>query len=267
MTQLAFTIAKARSGAHMLHGMIAEAFDLQDFGEVFTPSSIYDPEIRKYRSFERFLRSRPDLTEVIPFAFPDQVDAALDAFFADALGESSKAMALASVKYGHLNCLNPAIYDLLSPPYLGKWLRDGGRPVIHLVRRNLLKQHASLEKSLTTREWVDYDSDNARPDSQQIKLETSTLVARLTAAYREVQFVDGLLQARPNSCLIYYEDILEDGHLSRNVADMLAMLLGPYKSLPSPVTRKMSPSLSALVSNYSAVCDVLRGTAFESMLE
>ena len=266
MTRLAFTIANARSGAHMLHGMMADAFDMEDLGEVFTPSGIYDPQVSKYRSFELFLKTRPDLTEVIPFGFPEQVNAALDAFFSEALAQSPKPLALANIKYGHLACLNPVIHDLLGPPYLGQWVRDGGRPVVHLVRRNLLGQHASWIKSLATQEWVDYDANATEPDTQKITLDPSDLVAKLTAAYREAQFVDGLFQGRPNSCLIYYEDLLEDGHLSRNVAQILSMLFGPYTSLPTPKTRKMSPPLEEFVTNYGAVCDVLRGTAFESML-
>lgn len=266
MEQFVFTISNARAGAHLLRGLLVNAFDLDDLGEVFTPSQVISAQFRETASFDTFLRTRPDLIESVPFPYRAAVDAALDAFFEAQRRTHDARYLLADIKYGHLTCLTPAIYDLLAVPYLWQWMLDSGTPIIHLVRRNLLEQYASTMKSRITDEWVDYAPHASDEKHPKITLDTRALVPKLTEAYRQIQYVDGFLQNRPRSYLIYYEDLLEDGHLSKAVADVIAGQLGPYSTLPAPITRKISPALEDYVENYGAVADTLKGTPFESML-
>lgn len=266
MDQVVFTISMARSGAHLLRGLISEAFQVTDIGEIFTPSAVVNKQFRDTQSFDLFLKSRPDLTETVPFGFGSQVDKALNSFFEHQEHNFKSQKLLADVKYGHLNCLTPALQDFSEPPYLWQWMLRSNVPIIHLVRKNLLQRYASNLKSWKTDDWVDYQTDRGF-DGEKIEIDTSYLVEKLTEAYRKIQYIDGFLKTRPNSYLIYYEDLLDHDRLSKPTADLLAGFLGPYTELPKPITRKMSPLLSEYVSNYGQVAATLTGTPFEGMLE
>jgi len=150
------------------------------------------------------------------------------------------------------------MYNHLTPS-LTSWIERERPRVIHLVRRNLLKLLVS--RVAAEQRGLYHLDPEQRPPVDRVKLDPTTLVARLEKITEELERGAAFAEAR-GALTVGYEDLLED-----RVATYARVLefLGVSSSVPAnDPLRKINPdSLADLLANLDEVTDALRGSPFE----
>lgn len=258
-------LAHARTGTHLLRGILSSSDEIDDFGEIFLPGDWPHRTGGFWEFYRDWLPADPGR------AVPTPENRRL--LFTDYLTNldrlCSAPFMLLDVKYGGIANLNPFYHLPDQRPYLFKLFERYEIPVIHLMRRNLLQQHCSRILADETERWVvPVGADAPAPVEQSIVVDVDLLVGKLTRMALRVQFFDGYLSGYHRYLRLHYEDLLENGVLSDQTRQSIGQLLNRLISVDgTPQTRKVTPPLSSFVANYDAVEKTLKDTPFAAMLE
>ena len=161
-----------------------------------------------------------------------------------------------------------AMYNHLSPPWTLNWLlRRKDIRVIHLRRRNLLKQYISYLLMSRRREsqWL----PNTRVPVPALRLRISPDQALRYFARNEFLYprFDELFAEHARMPLVY-EDIIEGQQIRDDVASELCDFLAvPRRSLTTPYVKINPESLREIVTNYDELSAAMRATKYASFLD
>ncbi len=263
-SQPVVVLANARTGTHLLRHILAAGDEFHDFGEIF--NTAYSPG--EPGGFWAFYRDR--LQGDPERAIPTHENRA--ELFTDYIGHldalSGAPCFLMDVKYAGVTNLNPYYHFPDRKPFLFEQLEKYDIPVIHLRRRNLLRQYCSEMLAKKTMQWTIYKGSNEHPPSgQTVTIDAGALTDNLNRLALRVEFFDACLAARERCLILHFEDLLQDGVLSRFARQSIGKLLNRTIGVEGrPQTKKISPPLNSFVANYRAVAEALAGTPYEEML-
>ncbi len=135
--------------------------------------------------------------------------------------------------------------------------------VIHLYRRNLLRQYLSEQLALASQIWHASTSGGTIPDQQPIRIDPIRCLHTMRRRQKAFEEMRRHFNSRP-SIRIDYEDIDED--LGRVLAYCQGFLGVPCQALPVRYRKLTSKPLSQLVSNLDEIRASFAGTEFLSLL-
>lgn len=143
--------------------------------------------------------------------------------------------------------------------FLRRLSRDGWS-ILHLWRRNIVRQSISTLIALQRREWYTTKADPLK--GQRFRVDGEALKHWLERRERHLAQERDILRDLPHLELVY-EDHLEDAAVHQTTMDMIFAYLGVA---PEPVqarVRRISPPhLSDYVANHEELARQLRGTPF-----
>lgn len=168
------------------------------------------------------------------------------------------------IKPAYLASLDRAI--LRRVPLIVEGLAEQGFHFIHLRRRNLLEQVASLARARTTGEWAKSGGREAGCDTVKVTLDPATIVGRMNSLRVTSEAIEKMLRPyRPTELI--YEEMTADGMPTEDLRRRLARECGVEVAADyAPRLRKLSPPLDALVANLDVIRRELEGTPDESFL-
>jgi len=161
-----------------------------------------------------------------------------------------------------------AMYNHLSPPWTLRWLlRRKDIRVIHLRRRNLLKQYISFLLMTRRRDtkWL----PNTTVPLPPLRVRVSPEHALRYFARNELLYprFDALFAGHVRMPLIY-EDIIAGQQIKSDVAEELCDFLDvPRRPLTTQYIKINPDSLREIVMNYDELSDALRATRYSSFLD
>jgi LPS sulfotransferase NodH len=132
--------------------------------------------------------------------------------------------------------------------------------VIHLQRRNLLRQRLSHERLMAESRA---DWRGTAPDAA-LRLDATHLVERFEAHSRTVDELRRRL-APGRTLEVFYEDLLAEP--TANLARILAFLELPAAPLQSAIRRRPQRPLREALANYDEVARALAGTRWAALLD
>lgn len=245
MTHLRFSLLTTqRSGSTVFWRGLDQHPQIRAFGEVLLYDSVQHAD--SYHAFHKQSEFRElDLREAARHLIP--------AYFEQLLAPRP------GVRASGFKLMEGQIW-----PEVEDWLEKERPRIVHMVRRNFLKQHVS-RVSAAKRKVYHLRSEKDAITPTTVQLDTENLVRQLTHIKESVQRAHEIAE-RFESTAIYYEDFLVDAQqVFRSVFGFLGVDAEFEVDLP---LQKINPDdLSQIVENWQDVRATLRGTEFEPLLE
>lgn len=145
-----------------------------------------------------------------------------------------------------------------------EFLRDLGVTVIHLVRRNLLRQVLSFAVAEQTDVWI-LEAGASRPRPAPVALDPARLVQRFAELEARQRRHEEELRGEGGPTLrVAYEDLVADR--SGEMARIFALLGVEPRSVAPSTRRQEKRPLPRAITNYPEVAAALRGSRWESFL-
>lgn len=238
-------VTQQRSGSRFLSTMMASDPDVMPLGECFQNTS------KNAESFLNYLVQNAAAQNAM--AWGSFYRKAWQSYIAEQKQTRSGRRSTLSfiLMYNQLDFLPKIFLDFIFEKY----------QVVHLVRENLLRRHVSNF----------LNSQRLTPAHRKVQAELTTctlpvddIVKNLDASASAIAAVRNMLVDR-EVMEVRYEDLAsrEGSHHARLVADFVD--IGQY-----PLTTDLKQTnpfpLRSMLTNFDEVSDVLRGTAYESLL-
>ena len=157
------------------------------------------------------------------------------------------------------------MYDQIRKvPQVWKYICNQEIRVIHLKRRNVVRQHISWQLSLRNKKWGVYHKITQKTEAVWINCET--LVADLTEIEREREIYTDLVKKNRLSFIeLWYEDLCLD---KENELGRIQEFLGVEKErLESPLVKQNPYPIRDMVENYDDLYATLKGTKYFEMID
>ena len=239
-------VALQRSGSAYLCTMLDSCPQIRCFWECFLSKGREDFQFATYlkragSSIETFLKLPPH---------PRKVQ--LERYFKDVVYRPKSGVLISGFKF---------MYDqtFVFPDAI-QWLQNKNVKVIHLIRRNSLKQFLSWE--IRSRRGVSHSYVPLKP--VQVQVDCKNLIDKLSEMEEQKQRFKELLSSAFDSIEVYYEDLTEN--LSDQLGRLSTFLEVQVKEVSSPLVKLNSNQVEELVSNYEEVASSLANTEFEPLL-
>lgn len=262
-----FLVTTQRSGSNLLRSLLVSTRAFVDFNEIFQRP--VDPSwpiaAFNFHSFRvRRLARDPELS--VP------IRENLQRLFQDYLDEMASRVdpgvrPLIDVKYNALSVMSTIPQDPFRIPRFLEFLRDLQLPVIHLVRRNLLRTHVS--KVFADHHGVYTVRGAAPPPQGKVSIEVEGLVEDLERRTYEMQRLGAFIRDHiAGSVEVAYEDLCSGVHPRPGGFPALEEALGvALPELQASALQRMIGDPAEVVTNWDQVRAALRGTRFEGFLE
>lgn len=239
-------ISPQRSGSAYLCTMLDSCSQIRCFWECFLPKGREDFQFATYlqsagSSIKTFFKLPPHLRKV-----------RLERYFKDVVYRPKSGILISGFKF---------MYDQTSVfPDALQWLQNNNVKVIHLIRRNSLKQFLSWE--IRSRRRVSHSYVPLKP--VQVHVDCKNLMDRLSEMEKQKRRFKALLPSAFDCIEVYYEDLTEN--LSDQLGRLSTFLEVQVKEVSSPLVKLNSNQVEELVSNYEELASSLANTEFESLL-
>jgi LPS sulfotransferase NodH len=128
--------------------------------------------------------------------------------------------------------------------------------VIHLKRRNVLEQYASLRVAHETNVW---STTTAAPQPEPIRLTPEACLRHFEEVRAQEAECDALFAGRIHS--VAYEDLVADR--TSTMAGVATHLGVELRSLKASVVRQRTEPLSTVIANYQELREYFAGSAWE----
>jgi LPS sulfotransferase NodH len=254
-------LARQRSGTHALKSVLESHPDFHCFEEIFHA----DPAFRQCP--ENFFRYVEDRHLPASALFPWNIQQTLDAFWdhLKTLAGPARFQVL-DIKYNsaHLICrewqsLNhyPALFDVI---------KEQGMRVVHLKRKNALRQWVSARIADRTRTWV-VERQGPEPVGA-LQVDTEDLMWTLKGMQEEDELIWRALWDYDVLELEYCDLFLKPGGVPEDKLREISEWFGVecrFQERPTCAKQLCLP-LEELIDNYAEVADTLKNSDFEWML-
>jgi hypothetical protein len=262
MNEKVILLARQRSGTHALKSILQSHPDFHCFEEIFHA----DPAFRSYpENFFRFVEERQFPAAAL---FPWNIESTLERFWEhlDELADAARFQVL-DVKYNSTHFVTPAWQPLNYYPRLFDYIKENKLRVIHLIRRNSLRQWVSGKIAARLRTWSIRHETPEPP--QSVRIEIQPLIWALQGMAEEdavlfrgfwnydvleLEYADLFL--RPDGCV--------PPSALKRISDWFGVA-NRFASLPE-CSKQLSFPLTMLIENYDEVATALRETPFSWML-
>ncbi len=249
-----------RSGTQALGSVLDQHSGIEYLGEVFhdkyrdRPSN-YFGYLENLNNADRALLS------------PDQSPERFRRFMAHIDALTKKDVTALDVKYASTHHFEKYWKNLWAPPFFIQLLAAHQIPVIHLTRRNILKQYVSNLMAEATNVWN--VKELAELDTKKIKVNTESLIAELDMRENHARLMGQYLLACPKVTTFDYAELFWENELSESVAAKLTEFLGVTDFVNrKPVFHKQNPEhLEDAISNMDDVVATIQPSRFFWMLE
>ena len=265
-----FLLATQRSGTAFLTRVLNAHPDVHLFHDVFLPENT---PYNYYRWLRGQIGREPGA--LLPARRAELVETFLDTLFEPANARQFRPqlrepvrLTGANVKYDALRAECPAARAAL----VGRLKTT---PVIHLVRRNLLR---TLCSDLLNREAPALGRQThgrGKPPPVAVTLKPGrALLEELARRERQIAHYREMLGGNPRVLELAYEDFFEPGTCEADTIRpfVLARILGflglrvPRALLATDLVKTNPSDLRALIRNYEAVCETLEGTPYAAFI-
>ncbi len=242
-------VASQRSGSTWVVDTLNRLEGLKVYGEMFLSRprvKAAGPDDRQRFFIAR--KSYSGLRKVRPFATA--------AYLTELLDQPDRCVGF-KLMYSHL----------VAYPELTAFLALRGLSVIHLIRDNLLDQLISSERARQSGQFHSWNPDVAAGKRLRLKLDTASLVDRLSALERKNNQVRRMIALLRLSCFrITYEELVASNERFLHIANFLGV---PQSSTAtdSGLSRVRKGSQSDTVVNYCEVVAVLDSTPYARFLD
>lgn len=254
-------IAHPRTGTHLLREMIAATKSHADAGEVFLPPDEMPPFPRPFNYW--FLMGEAGLLTAWRGSTQKEL-ANVATYYGMLRDKVGDRLPCIDVKPSYLASLDRSISRTV--PLIVEGLAEQGFHFIHLQRRNLLEQVASLARAQMTGQWAMRRGTGVERDTVRMTLDPATILGRLNSLRLASETVTTMLRGfRPTE--LFYEELTENSMPSADLRQLLATECGVEVAEEyTPRNVKVSPPLDALVDNLEAIRRALEGTPYEDFL-
>jgi LPS sulfotransferase NodH len=253
-------ISQMRSGSNVLRNIVRQGDGIVDAGEVFHPEESRFKDARRFYQFQaKFVRVEPN------FILPARRQALWPAFLQHLESVASprkigeRRILLIDVKYFMLNALDDwATLPSTRPWLLGDMIGRGGL-IIHLTRRDLVRQIISRLMAEATHQWSRKAHD--APMVRKLTVDTTAFRNRYIEYQNERRAVADMLQSYPHCSAQFYEDLFPLDQFPsqppawRELGDFLGTDLAKIK----PTLEKQGTyEIADVVNNYDEFAECLQ---------
>lgn len=272
--QICVVVGRQRSGTTALAETIARGVGCRSYGEVFhhmqNPGD--DGAARRFRLVEgaNFFDFKMELLATRPkLAYPSAANQ--DSIFSDYLeflknDQRNNNWIILDIKYNSWLHFEEIYSTIGGVPRLFDLLAEHGAAFIHLVRRNTFSRYCSEQLALQRGKW------HAEPGEEvgeaTMEVDPADAMRDMKETRRQSAFFSRMLFRARRRLYLEYEDAFVENSLSKAaeqaIGDLMQTAWPPDVSIP---LRKVSPSLSHVVSNRIEVLSYFRETSFQQDVE
>lgn len=255
-------LATQRSGTQALGWLLNQHPDIRYFSEVFLETNTSQGNFWDYMT-----RCASRQVDIIRPSMREQAFAEYRRHL-DMI--AAKRHVLIDVKYNQSHMLDGPVRGLISSPILFRIARDNDLPVIHLVRRNMLKTFLSMRHSQQAKRASIRVTEPAAAEVFRIVVDIPELLHFLEQTQADIAWATRLVDRCRQRVTLEYETLFDrqSGCLAADGARKIEDLLGVTDlTRQVPVQRKMTNDhLEDVISNFHAVYSALRHTEHHWML-
>lgn len=253
-------LATQRSGTGALGSILDQHDQIQYLGEVFHDNTT-DPSRNYFPFLTRLAQEEPE--KILPQNGKERF-----ARFIDHLCTTvSKDVFVIDIKYRSMHHFNQAWHGFTQPPYLFQLLAEAGIPVLHLVRRNVLKTYLSGRLAEANKIW--HMTSDQSQSVQSIEVDADAIGRRISGLSYEIDIARRNLSGHAGVLEICYEELFDDqGRFSLDSASELGRFLnvGPFLNRRPAFVKQTGDTLKSVIQNYDEVEAALSETPYSWML-
>lgn len=265
---VAILLATQRTGTHLLKGAIdSHPLIAGPFSEAFYQDYDSDPA-----NFFHYMlqRAQADPTCMLPHRRIE--------FFQNYLQDlpviCQKPNIVLDIKYNSVHHVHTVWQAPFETPPLFKVIRNNNYPIIHLLRKNLLKTVVSNMRAQKLKQFQRLSDESA--DTAVIHVDPQTVLQYLDILKRFHSTIEGFISGYPHVLALYYEDIFLQ---SQGTSDQTSLNPEPLRQIAAlfnlepnfnlqPLTKKLTSSdLKEAIVNYDELESVLSSTEYARYLD
>ena len=243
-------LSNARSGSTALRRALAIGSDMKDFGEVF-----HDDRAMTSLPFLDFLeRWRSPLMAVLDWSECSEISRA---YVQQLRFASFGQQPLIDVKHNAWGVLRPLWQFPHDEPVFLSALKEARSVFILLKRNNLADQVISYVIAMKTHVWHAQITNSDVPESLTGKQLDPRLARRLCELFADAEsLTEKFLSGYSRRLALTYEEIFDDGKLSKDAARQLGAAIGADVRPAAISLQQNTISKRDIVSNYDEVCEI-----------
>ena len=254
-------VAKKRSGTWLLSYTLGSNKDIESCGEVFfksdSPFGWYSYLENEHKHLEKC-----EDTELLFNGYLNYL--LIESQKKNGIG---KKYALIDVKYEVFDTLDVTQKSSLNDSYLRKTILERKIPVLHLIRKNVLRAFVSYEMAKHTNTWrLRVKKGESQPNAS-ITIDCNSLISELQTREKEINDFKNMFAGYENYLELFYEELTDNGKFSETCLKKVVDLLGVDMNFNrKPLLAKQgNKNLSESIENWLEVEETLKGTQYESM--
>ena len=259
-----FLLAKQRSGTRVFGHM------LDSHPSVAYCSEIFHENASSENSYFHFLKHQieQDLQN-LDYIYPDR---RLDSFadFLFSIGTKyGKDNFVLDIKYNQLHHLNDYWHLINNQPQIFRFIKKNNYPVIHLIRKNILKVLVSQLLASNHHVWHAKQENIDCIKKTKIRLDPNKILNQIRNRKNEMNRISSFFANYQNTLTIYYEDLFDENQqFSKTTVKTLSDFLQVDSSQFNlkPVYVKQTSLLDSVIENFEEIKDSLKNTEFEYFL-
>jgi len=252
-------LARQRSGTSALGSILDKSADAYYLGEPFNLKNFGKP--RSFFSFkERAVLEEPALIR------PDNNQKLWDIFIEE-MNAKFEGKAFVDVKYNQTHHLNGEAYLPTNPPWLLAHAFGRKMPIIHLTRRNHLKNFVSVLKAKKSGVWHTKTKNDAL--DLLVKVNTDDLMKHIRLCENTLALFNSWMEKRRHVFTIDYSETFNaDGSLSPKAVEGIQRITGfsGLEDLSADFLKQTSDNLANEIENFADVTEALSPTKHAWML-
>ena len=253
-------LARQRSGTSALGSILNKSSEAYYLGEPFNLANFGKP--RNFFSYkEQAVLENPELMR------PDRNQELWEGFV-DAMNEKFGGKGFIDVKYNQTHHVNGDSYLPTNPPWLVAHAFSQKLPIVHLTRRNHLKNFVSVVRAKKTGVWHTKVKHEAL--ERQVSINVDELMNHIRLCENTLNLFDGWMKNRGHVLTLdYSETFKSDGNLSDKAVEGIERLTGysGLEALRTDFIKQTSDDLAEEIENFIDVAAALAPTEHAWMLD
>jgi len=259
-----FLLAKQRSGTRVFGHM------LDSHSKVAYCSEIFHEKASAQNSYFHFLKRQIEQdSQNLDYIYPDRRLDSFEDFLTSIGNKYGKENFILDIKYNQLHHLNDYWYLINNQPQIFKFIKKNKYPVIHLIRKNILKVLVSQLLAANHNVWHAKAENINHIEKTKIKLDPDKIINQIKNRKNEMNRISSFFKSYNNTLTVYYEDLFDENQeFSKTTISALADFLQVDSSQFNlkPVYVKQTSLLDSVIENFDEIKESLRNTEFECFL-
>jgi LPS sulfotransferase NodH len=258
--------AQQRSGTTVLQRTMSGSPLIHTFGEIFHDKH-YKNKKKDFNFFnyrEKIFASHPELS------FPNfQNQARLWYEYLENLGIGcQKEYFILDIKYNSWHHLSGVWQGILDIPNGLKMVKQKSIPVVHVIRKNIFLQYLSSKYAQKARTWhVGEKLKTKEVPAITLSIDPRDCLLRMKRSEEQTRLYKNWLKDYPQTCILFYEDMFENGLLSNQTLQKLNELMGRELEIPeTPALKKIVKKPEQVVENKEEVLAFFKDSPYEEMV-